>query len=129
MKKALKILNILYILLFCAAVILIFVNAAVRNANIPLVIGIITLIAFFVALVHFIFSLVFKIKIGLFSLYLFLFLAGASFYIVFLMTGIKILEYISYAILFPNWLLGFYLENEDDIKKRMEEKLEEKNKK
>ena len=71
MKKALKILNTLYILLFCAAVILIFVNAAVKNSNIPLVIGIIALIASFIALVHFIFSLVFKIKIGLFSLYLF----------------------------------------------------------
>ena len=123
MKKILKILYIILNLLFLSIFVLIIINAFVQNKKILLAVGIITLVAFAFSLIHFVLSKIFKIKLALYAIYLFLSLAGFSVITIALIAKIKILEYVAYAILVPTYPVGIYLEHEDEIKEKTKKKI------
>lgn len=108
MKKTLKFLYIILNLLFLSISILIVVNAFTQNEKLLLVAGIITFIAFLFSLTHFILSKIFKIKIALYTIYLFFLLAGFSTITIAIFTKLKLLKYVAYIILALTYPLGFF---------------------
>lgn len=122
MKKFIDILHWCSILLFLFSVIFIILKAFSQNNDLLLIAGILILTAFFFSLVHFVFSLIIKIKLSIYAKCLLFSLFSFSIITISVLTNIEFLQYIAIIPLVPSYLIGFYLEHEDEIKQKMKNK-------
>ena len=126
MKKFIKILHGLSILMFLSSVMLILINAFSQNNTILLSAGILIIVAFVFSLIQVVISLIIKIKITLYSKYMFLTLLFFSIIIISIITKVEFLQYFAIIPFIPGYLIGFYLEHEDEIKQKMKIKIKNK---
>ena len=129
MKKTTQILHIISNILFLIIVALIIIGGFVKKDAIRLTIGILVFVAFAIALSHFIISLIGKIKLTLYAIFLFLFLLSGCILTLSVMLDIIALQYVAFIPMIPTALIGFYFEHEDEIKAKMEKQKNSENQK
>lgn len=129
MKKFINFLHWSSILLFLFSVIFIILKAFSQNNVLLLIAGILILTAFLFSLVHCIFSLIFKIKLTLYAKGILFSLFSFSIITISVLTSIEFLQYIAIIPLIPGYLIGFYLEHEEEIKQKMKDKNKDKDNK
>ena len=129
MKKFINFLHWSSILLFLFSVIFIILKAFSQNNVLLLIAGILILTAFLFSLVHCIFSLIFKIKLTLYAKCMLFSLFSFSIITISVLTSIEFLQYIAIIPLIPGYLIGFYLEHEEEIKQKMKDKNKDKDNK
>ena len=122
-KKMKQLIRILYIFsntLFFITIILVIVNGFIKNNTLILIIGILVLVAFTIAFIHFIFSLIVKRKLTLYEIFHLLLLLSYSILTISGILDVRVLQYRALVIMIPTIIIGFYLEHEDDIKSKVE---------
>lgn len=129
MKKFINFLHWSSILLFLLSIIFIILKAFSQNNVLLLIAGILILTAFLFSLVHCIFSLIFKIKLTLYAKCMLFSLFSFSIITISVLTSIEFLQYIAIIPLIPGYLIGFYLEHEEEIKQKMKDKNKDKDNK
>ena len=125
MKILLKILFETINLLLLACLVLIIVHSFNRNDNLRIALGIIILMAFALSITHFIISIICKTKLSVESLYVFFFLLGIAIIVIAEISKMYFLQYVSFVGFIPSYFIGFYLEHEDSIKQKVEDKIKE----